>query len=543
MYVGQQSFVHQLIYQGNLHLTTHRLLFHAMLPPESALPHANSGSGESSNQHHSIIHSGPVTIHRPGVLRPARRWLELTADMVTSYPRADESGRIRPIRCVLCESTPVDQGSILISVSSVSQLEPFDPEHPNDFRMVYQTANGTERTHMSVDTEQSAMQWRRAFEGALFRHAHSMWKAQHAKKMGLGSEAAGDDQWTMMRACVPLDRIRVSGMQDYHNFVTLLGLEIDLRGEKVDFSPENDLEADHDGHQDHAPTVPSIGIERTDSPSTMSPNSTLRAPPLSPPALDGHGRFPCERTQKLVSRFSSMSHSSATSELKAPSPARTPSQVSQMSTTSTDGTKSPGIDTPTKKFSLRNTLDKLAPSHSHSRDPSPAPHQKASTGPQWLDSTIPGPLAKAAGGIISGKPEDWGEVGPESEYSFNVAVQQEQTWFVGSLQAAVAEAKQRRYKAGAKRPKMVLNVAGYDCLVTDEDLDHTIKPHEEPSSDSGEEHEEHSSPDEMEDGPDVGRPSMLKVKAARKAEKASMAAKIFGLDESEGIWRESLTCE
>jgi len=93
--------------QGNLHLTTHRLLFHAMLPPESALPHASSGSGESSNQHHSIIHSGPVTIHRPGVLRPVRRWLELTADMVTSYPRADESGRIRPIRCVLCKITTV----------------------------------------------------------------------------------------------------------------------------------------------------------------------------------------------------------------------------------------------------------------------------------------------------------------------------------------------------------------------------------------------------------------------------------------------------
>ena len=402
--------------------------------------------------------------------------------------------------------------------------------------MVYQTANGIERTHMSVDTEQSAMQWRRAFEGALFRHAHSMWKAQHAKKMGLEPGSGDDDQWTMMRACVPLDRIRVSGMQDYHNFVTLLGLEIDLRGETVDFSPENDLEADHDGHQVHpeVPTVPTVGIERTESPATMDPPAALRAPPLSPPALDGQGRFPCERTHKLVSRFSSMSHSSTTSELKAPSPARTPSQMSQMSTKSTDGTKSPGVDTPTKKFSLRNTLDKLAPSHSHSRDPSPSGQPKASTGPQWLDSTIPGPLAKAAGGIVSGKPEDWGELGPESEYSFNVAVQQEQTWFVGSLQAAVAEAKQRRYKTGAKRPKMVLNVAGYDCLITDEDLDHTIKPHEDTSSDSG---EEHSSPDEMEDGPDVGRPSMLKVKAARKAEKASMAAKIFGLNESEGIWR------
>jgi hypothetical protein len=420
-------------------------------------------------------------------------------------------------------------------VSTVSKLEPFDPEHPNDFRVVYETANGPETTHMSVDTQQSAMQWRRAFEGALFRHAHSMWKSQHAKKLGIEPGSGNDDQWTMMRACVPLDRIRVSGMQDYHNFVTLLGLEIDLRGEKVDFSPENDLEIDHDGSQDHqSQAVPSVDIERTESPATMSPTSTLRAPPMSPPALDGHGKFACERTQKLVSRFSSMSHSSATSELKVPSPVRTPSQISQMSTKSTDGTKSPGVDTPTKKFSLRNTLDKLAPSHSHSRDPSPSRQPKASTGPQWLDSTIPGPLAKAAGGITSGKPEDWNECGPESEYSFNVAVQQEQTWFVGSLQSAVAEAKQRRYKAGVTRPKMVLNVAGYDCLVTDEDLDHTIKPHEEASSDSG---EEHDSPEEMEDGPDVGRPSMLKVKAARKAEKASMAAKIFGLNEGDGIWR------
>jgi sterol 3beta-glucosyltransferase len=72
-----------------------------MLPPESTLSHAESG--EASNQHHSIVHSGPVTIHRPGLLPPVRRWLELTADMVTSYPRADEAGRIRPIRCVLCE--------------------------------------------------------------------------------------------------------------------------------------------------------------------------------------------------------------------------------------------------------------------------------------------------------------------------------------------------------------------------------------------------------------------------------------------------------
>lgn len=414
-------------------------------------------------------------------------------------------------------------GLKLIPVSTVKKLEPFDPEHPNDFRVVYETPHGIERTHMSVDTEQSAMQWRRAFEGALFRHAHSMWKSQHAEEMGLEPSSATDDQWTMMRACVPLDRIRVSGMQDYHSFVTLLGLEIDLRDvEKVDFSPENDLDTDHAGHQvADKPPVPSHDLKRTESPAVISPTASARAPPMSPTASQSGGRFPCRQTSDFFSRATAKSPTASTTQAGRSSPSRNPSQMS---------TKSTDTDTPSKRFSLRDKLDKvLTPT---SRDPSPSGTPKPSAGPQWLDSTIPGPLAKA-GGVSSGKPEDWNESGPESEYSFNVAVQQEQTWFVGSLQAAIADSKTRRYKEGAKRPKMVLNVAGYDCLKTDEDLDHTIERHVSHSSDSGEEH----SPEEMEDGPDISRPSTLRVKAARKAEKASMAAKIFGLNEEDGIWR------
>jgi hypothetical protein len=433
----------------------------------------------------------------------------------------------------------------LMPVSSVSRLERFNPECPNDFRMVYRTANGVERTHMSVDTEQSAMQWRTSFEGALFRYAHSMWRAQNAKKMGLKPQSAGDDQWTMLRACVPLDRIRVSGLQDYHNFVTLIGLEIDLGDEKSDFRPENDVQTDRDGNQDQSSSssVESfIGTERTDSAASMSPTTTLLSPPLSPPAFHDHGRVHRERANKLVSRLSAMSHSAPLSKLKkAPYPARTPSK---MGTKSADDTTPPGIDTPAKKSAAGTTLEELAPSRNHNRIPSPAHQQKRCTDPQWLDSTIPRPLAKAAGGIISGKPEDRGEQGPEPEYPFNVAVQQEQTWFIGLLQAAVAEAKQRRYKVGVERPKMVLNVAGYDGLMTDEDFDHMIEPCAKLPSDFAVEpnEHEHSSPDDMADGPDVGKPSMLKVKAARKAEKASVAAKIFGLDEAEGIWRGSFTC-
>jgi sterol 3beta-glucosyltransferase len=432
--------------------------------------------------------------------------------MVTSYPRADETGRIRPIRCVLCKSPLRRRPDHL--VSTVSKLEPFDPEHPNDFYVVYETANGVERTHMSVDTEQSAMQWRRAFEGALFRHAHAIWKQQHARKSGTESSNT-DEQWTMMRACVPLDRIRVSGMQDYHSFVTLLGLEIDLRDvDKVDFSPENDLggDSDHEDHihqhPDHAhqqgrPTMP----ERTESPTTMSSKEAAQAPEIAP----------SESVKCPINRRFSSHRSTKSSDLSHNPPS------------------SPGIETPTKKFSLLNSIEK-AFSPSHSRDPSPS--RKIPTGPQWLDSTIPKPLAKA-GGVTSGKPEDWNQAGPESEYSFNIAVQQEQTWFVGSLQSAVQEAKQRRYKQGAKRPKMVLNVAGYDCLMTDEDQDHenSLHRHSSHSSDSGEEHLDSG---ELGPGNKPGiHPSSLRVKAARKAEKATMAAKVFGMKEEDGLWRES----
>ena len=98
---------------GNLHLTTHRLLFHALLPPDAAFlrPDAqtNGQSDMGSNVQPDISHAGPVTIHRPGSLKPTRRvWMELSADMCTSYPSGDDAGRVRPLRSLLRERSGVN---------------------------------------------------------------------------------------------------------------------------------------------------------------------------------------------------------------------------------------------------------------------------------------------------------------------------------------------------------------------------------------------------------------------------------------------------
>ncbi|WVO14361.1 hypothetical protein L204_101994 [Cryptococcus depauperatus] len=151
---------------GNFHLTTHRLLFHASLPPdtqrmplyENSESSANTAAGTMSYQP-DVLYSGPVTVHKPGALRPTRRvWMELSSEMVTTYPSADESGR------------------------------------------------------------QSAGQWRRAFHAAIFRQMKSKWHQEHN---------SGDD-WSVMRVCIPLDKVHIKGISAYHNLATLIGLEVDL---------------------------------------------------------------------------------------------------------------------------------------------------------------------------------------------------------------------------------------------------------------------------------------------------------------------------
>lgn len=379
-------------------------------------------------------------------------------------------------------------------------MQPFEPEHPNDFHVVYDTASGEHETHFSVDTEQSAMQWRRAMEGALFRHATSQWKMKKAQSQGIQQTEEDKQKWTMLRACVPLDRITISGIQDFHSFVILLGLDIDLDDvQKFDFDPSNQIDESNPvsvhHHQHDHPARPaisdkhrqSLGLQRTDSPSTISPTSTETGSSLS---------------RRGTQKGTDAGHSSPAT--------------------------SPGIETPHKKFSLRDTLER-AFTPGHSREPSPT---RKPSGPHWLDTTIPKPIARAAK-LTHYDPGDMSSLDKEDDYSFNIAVQNEQDWFVHSLENAVEEAKKRRYKAGAKRPKMIFNVGGFNCLMTDEELDNEAHPGvERQMSMTSEE-------DEAEDAEDSREPNPTAktVKATRKAEKTTMAAKLFGLDEAEGIWR------
>nr|XP_019044752.1 hypothetical protein I302_06665 [Kwoniella bestiolae CBS 10118]OCF23682.1 hypothetical protein I302_06665 [Kwoniella bestiolae CBS 10118] len=380
---------------GNFHLTTHRLLFHAVIPPDSLDP----SNGTSEQRGPDIIYAGPVTVHRPGLQQSKRVWMELTPEMVTTYPSANESDRVKPLRSVL--------------LSSVRQCEPFDPQHPCDFYVTHETAVGLRTTHFTVDTEQSALQWRRSFDGALYRNAKASWR------LSAGQDQVSDE-WSYMRCCVPLDRTTIRGVSPYHSFATLVGLEANL---------------EQTGQKDGC----------------------------------------------------SMS-----------------SRVLQGDITSEEQPVLQKVKTPPADL-LRRSLS------------SPLAAEKRSSSP--ARKHFLGPTAQF-------QPED-GALPPDLEHrlEFNIGVFNEHIWFTKALQTAVAAAAQRRYKAGASLPPVVFQISGHDVVATDQDLEQWMDSTRTSSQ----------SDDSLHVDEDESRGDTL-LQEARKAERASMAAKVFGLKEEEGVW-------
>ncbi|ORY35482.1 hypothetical protein BCR39DRAFT_461494 [Naematelia encephala] len=408
---------------GNLHLTTHRLLFHAILPPDAAFT-APPGATEIGNDlsytsiaHQSdVLQAGPVTIHRNAALLPPRRvWMELSAEMVTTYPSGDEAGRVRPLRCVL--------------LSSVRRLEPLDPDKPCDFHVTYETPEGPRITFFSVDTEQSAIAWRRQFEAAIFRHARVRWRQNKAAKDGLNPDSPTDDMdgqhWTMMRCCLPLDRVRLKGVTDYHSFATLVGLDVELSdGEAVDWHPERS--------RDSSPDRPFSSSPRSSSPLAETP-----------PVLAESAKSPTRKST------------------------------------------------------------------------------------HYLDSTLPPRLSHAAqaqASKLSAPPYKRGDEHGRV-FDFNVAVLNEQVWFAEALEAAVKASAHRKYKDGAKRPKMVLDIGGYDCLTSDDEVENPITGLRRTSTQDS---------SDLEDDDEAGKPSSSGQ--SRKEQRIAKVARLFGLKEDEGIW-------
>ncbi len=215
---------------GVIHLTTHRLTFHAVLPPPMSIQNENG----YTDGHTTVIHSGPITMrrqHNVAFSRRSRVWLELTGEMLTTYPSADEAGRVRPIRSIL--------------LGTIKRLYPLDPEHPCDIRLQYSMGHQHGEAQFTVDTRESALEWHRQLEAALFEHdrgqRYQILLAKRAKQRQLGLERGealdadaptlfGEDGkgWEMLRICIPLDRVVDAMCEDYLQIARIIALEVDL---------------------------------------------------------------------------------------------------------------------------------------------------------------------------------------------------------------------------------------------------------------------------------------------------------------------------
>ncbi|KAJ7109698.1 glycosyltransferase family 1 protein [Mycena crocata] len=132
---------------GVIHVTTHRLTFHASLL--ASLP----------DQSLQVIKTGPVVIHRKGWRSKRRMWLELSHDMMCTYASSSDSDRIRPIRTVL--------------LSAIQKVAPVDPKQPKYLHIIFE---GSDKPNLSgiaeFDTVEAAVDWRKELSGAVFLYRH-----------------------------------------------------------------------------------------------------------------------------------------------------------------------------------------------------------------------------------------------------------------------------------------------------------------------------------------------------------------------------------
>lgn len=55
----------------------------------------------------SVIKSGPALVHRKGLHRKRRVWMELSRDFISTFPSAREEDRIRPLHSIMRTSIRV----------------------------------------------------------------------------------------------------------------------------------------------------------------------------------------------------------------------------------------------------------------------------------------------------------------------------------------------------------------------------------------------------------------------------------------------------
>jgi hypothetical protein len=117
---------YNIIRQGVIHLTTHRLAFHASL----------LATRPDLSPRKQVIRAGPAVIHRNSRWKRKRRvWMEISFDMLSTYSSSRDEDHIRPLRTVLCMSTHSIFATLLIMHDCRFKCQgcsPCQPEAPEN---------------------------------------------------------------------------------------------------------------------------------------------------------------------------------------------------------------------------------------------------------------------------------------------------------------------------------------------------------------------------------------------------------------------------
>ncbi|KAJ3788352.1 glycosyltransferase family 1 protein [Lentinula aff. detonsa] len=177
---------------GVLHLTTHRLTFHAsLLSARPDLPPSQQ-----------VIKAGPVTIHLPRFHKKRRLWLELTHDMMCTYISSSPDDHIRPLRSIL--------------LSSILEISLVDPNNPRTFQVACGEDLDITGT-VEFDTEESAHEWRKEVSGAVFLQ-------RHRRREAIGSDFSNINDG--IRVSYPLHKIeKVKMVQSFSKDVAIIQVD------------------------------------------------------------------------------------------------------------------------------------------------------------------------------------------------------------------------------------------------------------------------------------------------------------------------------
>ncbi|KAI0284043.1 hypothetical protein BGY98DRAFT_1183815 [Russula aff. rugulosa BPL654] len=136
------AFFKDVVVLGVIHVTTHRCTFHASL--------LSSQPGYSQK----VVKSGTALIHRKGLHRKKRVWLQLDHDMISSFPSSRDEDKIKPLRSIL--------------LSAIKEIKAVDWEHPRIIGIVYEYREGLTEGCVEFDTIEAARDWRNELRGMMF---------------------------------------------------------------------------------------------------------------------------------------------------------------------------------------------------------------------------------------------------------------------------------------------------------------------------------------------------------------------------------------